>query len=440
MSLTSSATPLLQRPLSSCIKRLHATKPLTSTSRSPACIRVRIRAFSSHRVNMSNQVFIVGASRTPVGAKDGSLATLTAPQLGVVAVKHALQKAGVAPEKVEEIYLGNVVQAGVGQSPARQVGIAAGIPESTDATTINKVCASGMKAIMLASQSIQLGQRSVMVAGGMESMSQAPFLVPRQTPAFGHFETKDSLVVDGLFDVYNKVPMGNCAEHTAAKHNITREDQDDFCLSSYTRAEEAWASGAFDEEIAPVTVKTRKGDVVVKEDEDYKKLLKDKFRTIRPVFQKENGTVTAANASSLNDGASAVVLASGEVVEKEGLKPLARVLGYADAACAPIDFPTAPTLAVPLALKNAGVSQDEIALWEFNEAFSVVGCAAEKVLGLDRSKVNVKGGAVALGHPIGSSGCRIVVTLIHSLKKGEKGVAAICNGGGAASAIVVERL
>lgn len=245
--------------------------------------------------------------------------------------------------------------------------------------------------------------------------------MPRQTPAFGNFETKDSLVVDGLFDVYNKFPMGNCAEHTAAKLKITREDQDDFCLSSYTRAQEAWAADAFADEIAPVTVKGRKGDVVVKEDEEYKKLLKDKFRTIRPVFVKENGTVTAANASTLNDGASAVVLASGEVVEKEGLKPLAKILGmfikmspfvfffylsinmnpekgFADAACAPIDFPTAPTLAVPLALKNAGVTKDEIALWEFNEAFSVVGVAAERVLGLDRSKVNIKGGAVALGH------------------------------------------
>ncbi|WWC60489.1 uncharacterized protein I303_103062 [Kwoniella dejecticola CBS 10117] len=387
----------------------------------------------------TQSVYIVSASRTPVGAKDGSLATLTAPQLGVVAVKHALEKAGVAPEKVEEVYLGNVVQAGVGQSPARQVVIAAGIPESTDATTINKVCASGMKAIMLASQNIQLGQRGIMVAGGMESMSQAPFLVPRHPPGFGHFETKDSLVVDGLFDVYNKVPMGNCADATAQKHQITREDQDDHCLSSYTRAEESWAKGLFDDEIAPVTVKTRKGDIVVKEDEDYKKLLKEKFRSIRPVFTKD-GTVTAANASSLNDGASAVVLASGDVVEKEGLKPLAKILGYADAACAPIDFPTAPTLAVPLALKNAGVSKEDIALWEFNEAFSVVACAAEKVLGLDRSIINVKGGAVALGHPIGSSGCRIVVTLAHALKKGEKGVAAICNGGGAASAIVIERL
>ncbi|KAL7423752.1 hypothetical protein Q5752_001335 [Cryptotrichosporon argae] len=389
---------------------------------------------------MSQQsVFILGASRTPIGSHNGALASVSAPQLGVVAVKHALGKAGVAPERVEEIYMGNVVQAGVGQSPARQVGIGAGLPESTDATTINKVCASGMKAITLASQAIQLGQRSIMVAGGMESMSQAPFLVPRKLPAFGGFQTQDSLVSDGLHDVYNNFAMGNCAEHTAKKHQISREAQDDHCLSSYTRAEEAWAAGLFKDEIAPVTVKGRKGDTVVDEDEDYKKLIKDKYRGLRGVFQKD-GTVTAANASSLNDGASAVVLASGDIVEKEGLKPLAKILGYADAACAPIDFPTAPTLAVPLALKHAGVEQSEIALWEFNEAFSVVACAAESVLGLDRSIVNVRGGAVALGHPIGSSGSRIVVTLIHALKPGQKGVAAICNGGGAATAIVVERL
>lgn len=279
-----------------------------------------------------------------------------------------------------------------------------------------------------------------MVAGGMESMSQAPFLVPRQNPAFGHFETRDSLVVDGLFDVYNKFPMGNCAEHTAKKYQISREEQDDHCLSSYTRSEESWKAGLFNDEIAPVTVKTRKGDVVVKEDEEYKKLLKDKYRSLRPVFAKEGGSVTAANSSTLNDGASAVVLASGDVVEKEGLKPLAKILGYADAAAAPIDFPTAPTLAVPKALKAAGVSKDDIALWEFNEAFSVVAIGAERILELPREKVNVRGGAVSLGHPIGSSGSRIVVTLVHALKKGEKGVAAICNGGGAATAIVVERL
>lgn len=390
---------------------------------------------------MSTQtVFIVGASRTPIGSINGSLATVSAPQLGITAVKHALEKSGVKPEQVEEVYMGNVVQAGVGQSPARQVVIGAGLPESTDATTINKVCASGLKAVTLASQAIQLGQRGVMVAGGMESMSQAPFLVPRHTPAFGHFETKDSLVVDGLFDVYHKFAMGNCAEHTAKKVGVTREEQDDHCLSSYERSENSWKEGLFNDEIAPVTVKTRKGDVVVKEDEEYKKLLKDKYKSLKPAFVKENGTVTAANSSTLNDGASAIVLASGDVVEKEGLKPLAKILGYADAAAAPIDFPTAPTLAVPIALKNAGVSQDEIALWEFNEAFSVVAIAAEKVLGLPREKVNVKGGAVSLGHPIGSSGSRILVTLVHALKSGEKGVAAICNGGGAATAIVVERL
>ncbi|ORY20508.1 Thiolase, N-terminal domain-domain-containing protein [Naematelia encephala] len=399
------------------------------------------RRFSFSVRNMSTQdVYIISASRTPIGSINGTISSLTAPQLGITAVKHAMEKAGIQPSRVEEIYMGNVVQAGVGQSPARQVGIGAGIPESTDATTINKVCASGMKAITLASQAIQLGQRGVMVAGGMESMSNAPFLLPRHPPAFGHMQAQDALVVDGLYDVYNKFAMGNCAEHVASKHGITREHQDDHCLSSYTRAEDAWKANAFQDEIAPVTVKGRKGDTVVAEDEDYKKLLKDKFRTIKPVFVKENGTVTAANASTLNDGASAVVLASGDVVEKEGLKPLAKILGYADAACAPIDFPTAPTLAVPLALKAAGVSKEDIALWEFNEAFSVVACAAEKVLGLDRSIVNTKGGAVALGHPIGSSGCRIVVTLAHALKKGEKGVAAICNGGGAATAIVIERL
>lgn len=315
------------------------------------------------------------------------------------------------------------------------------LPESCDATTINKVCASGMKTVMMASQAIQLGQRDVMVAGGMESMSNAPFLTSRKLPGFGHYEVKDSLVVDGLFDVYNKFPMGNCAEHTAKQLGITREQQDDHCLSSYERAEQAWAEGLFKEEITPVTVKGRKGDTVVERDEDYTKLLKDKFRGIKPVFVRDgSGSVTAANASTLNDGAAAVVLASGDVVTKDGLKPVAKILGYADAAAAPIDFPTAPTLAVPKALAAAGVAKEDIALWEFNEAFSVVAVAAEKVLGLDRSIVNTRGGAVALGHPIGCSGTRIIVTLIHALKPGQKGVAAICNGGGAASAIVIERL
>ncbi|KAI9634547.1 Thiolase, N-terminal domain-containing protein, partial [Dioszegia hungarica] len=384
-------------------------------------------------------VFILAASRTPIGSINGVLASVKAPELGIAAVKHAVERAGIKADRVEEVYLGNVVQAGVGQSPARQVVIGAGMPDSVDATTINKVCASGLKSVMLASQNIKLGVRGVMVAGGMESMSNAPFLLPRTNPAFGHVQAQDSLVTDGLFDVYNKFAMGNCAEHTASKLSISREDQDDHCLSSYTRAAESWGQGLFADEIAPVTIKGKKGDVVVKEDEEYKKFIKEKYRGLKSVFIKE-GTVTPANASSLNDGASAVVLASGSVVEKEGLKPIAKILGFADAACAPIDFPTAPTLAVPAALKAAGVSQDDIALWEFNEAFSVVACAAEKVLKLDRSIVNVRGGAVALGHPIGSSGCRILVTLIHALKPGQKGVAAICNGGGAASAMVIERL
>ncbi|WOO80990.1 Acetyl-CoA acetyltransferase B, mitochondrial [Vanrija pseudolonga] len=398
-----------------------------------------IPSFAASRAMSTQSVYILGASRTPIGAKDGVFATLTAPELGTAAVKHVLDKAGVKADRVEEIYFGNVVQAGVGQSPARQVGIASGLPVGADATTINKVCASGLKSITLAAQNIQLGQRGVMIAGGMESMSNAPFLSPRKPPAFGHYETKDSLVVDGLFDVYNKFPMGNCAEHTAKELGITREQQDDFCELSYNRAQNSWANGLFNDEIAPVTVKTRKGDVVITEDEDYKKLLKDKFRSIRSVFIKD-GTVTAANASTLNDGAAAVVLASGDVVEKEGLKPLAKILSYADAAVQPIDFPTAPTVAVPIALERAGLTKDDIDLWEFNEAFSVVPVATEKVLGISLDKINIKGGAVALGHPIGASGARIVATLIHALKPGQKGVAAICNGGGAATAMVIERV
>lgn len=387
----------------------------------------------------SNPVYILSASRTPIGSLGGSLSSLTAPQLGVTAVKHAIEKSGLSADKIEEVYLGNVVSAGVGQSPARQVGIAAGIPNTSDATTINKVCASGLKAIMFATQNIQLGVRDVMVAGGFESMSNAPFLVPRKNPFYGNMTAKDSIVSDGLFDVYNQVAMGVCAEHTAEKHQITREQQDDFCLDSYTRAEESWKNGLFDAEIAPVTIKGKKGDTIVKEDDDFKGLLKEKFRGIKSPF-KQGGSVTAANSPGLNDGGAAVVMASKAAIEKNGSKPLARILAYADAACDPMDFPTAPTLAVPKVLEAAGLTKDDIDLWEFNEAFSVVGVAAEKILGLDHSKVNIRGGAVALGHPIGASGCRIVVTLIHALKPGQKGVAALCNGGGAASAIVIERL
>lgn len=344
------------------------------------------------------------------------------------------------PKEVDEVYFGQVIQAGAGQSPARQVMLGAGIPESTDATTINKVCASGMKSIMLAAQSMQLGTNDCMIAGGMESMSQAPRLYPRQPVGYGHVESQDSLVVDGLFDVYNKFPMGNCAEHTAKKYEITREQQDDHAIESYKRVEKAYAEGKFDVELCPVTVKTRKGDVIVKEDEEPKKVMYDKIRGLRPAFVRDaSGTVTAANSSKLNDGASAVILMTESKMNALGLKPIARILSFADAAASPIDFPTAPTLAIPKALEMAGVAQEDVSLFELNEAFSVVVRAAEKIMNVAPEKINVQGGAVALGHPIGSSGCRIVVTLAHQLQPGQIGVAGVCNGGGAASAMVIQR-
>ncbi|PWN52393.1 thiolase [Violaceomyces palustris] len=385
-----------------------------------------------------NDVYILSAARTPVGSFNGVLKKLTAPELGVAAVKTAIEKAGIKPEQVEEIYMGHVLQGNVGQSPARQVVIGAGCPETTEATTINKVCASGMKAISLASQNIALGQRNIMVAGGMESMSNAPFYMPRGA-TFGHQQVLDAIVKDGLHDVYNQVHMGNCAENTAKKMSITREAQDAYAIQSYKRAAEAWKAGAFAAEIAPVTIADpRKGDTVIVEDEEYKNVKFDKLPTLRPVFDK-NGTVTAANASTLNDGASAVVLASKSEADKLGIKPLARIVAFADAACAPIDFPIAPAHAIPKALEKAGLTKDDISLWEINEAFSAVALANNELLGLDASKVNVLGGGVSLGHPIGSSGARIVVTLAHALKPGQYGCAGVCNGGGGASAIVIQR-
>ncbi|TFY72770.1 hypothetical protein EVG20_g239 [Dentipellis fragilis] len=387
----------------------------------------------------AHEVVIVAASRTPVGSLNGTLKSLTAPQLGVVALKHALEQSKVDPALVEEVFFGNVIQAGVGQSPARQVALGAGLKSASDATTINKVCASGLKAIMLASQTIQTGYKSVVVAGGMESMSNAPFLLPRQNPAFGKFTAKDSLESDGLFDVYNAFAMGNCAEHTAAKHGITRADQDAHAIESYKRADRAWKAGAFDAEIAPVTIKGKKGDTIVKEDEEYKKVIFDKIPQLSTVFKKD-GTVTAANSSNINDGASALILMSAEKAKELGVKPIAKVISYADAGVDPIDFPEAPTRALPIALERANLTKDDIALWEINEAFSVVIKTAEKILTIDPTKVNVHGGAVALGHAIGNSGSRIVVSLVHALKSGEYGAAGICNGGGAASAVVIQKL
>ncbi|EMD41077.1 hypothetical protein CERSUDRAFT_80720 [Gelatoporia subvermispora B] len=388
----------------------------------------------------SHEVVIVAASRTPVGSINGSLKTVTAPQLGVIALKHAFETSKVDPAVAEEIYFGNVVQAGVGQSPARQVALGAGMKTSSDATTINKVCASGLKSVMLAAQSIETGYKSVVVAGGTESMSNAPFLLPRQNPVFGKFEAKDSLETDGLWDVYNKFAMGNCAEAAAEKHQISRESQDTHAIESYKRAERAWKAGAFEAEVAPVVIKGKKGDTIVKEDEEYKRVIYEKIPTLNPSFKKQGGTITPANASTLNDGASALILMSAEKAKELGVKPLAKIVSYADAGVEPIDFPSAPTVALPLALKRAGLSIDDIALFEINEAFSVVVRIAEKVLGIDPAKINVNGGAVALGHALGNSGSRIIVSLVHSLKSGEYGAAGICNGGGAASALVIQKL
>ncbi|KAJ7283729.1 Thiolase, N-terminal domain-containing protein [Mycena rebaudengoi] len=334
-----------------------------------------------------------------------------------------LASKNIDPAVVEEVYFGNVVQAGVGQSPARQVALNAGMSTSSDATTINKVCASGMKSIMLAAQSIQLGHRSVVAAGGMESMSNAPFLLPRQNPVFGKFTTIDSLENDGLWDVYNNQAMGCCGESAAEKHSITRESMDAHAIESYQRADRAWKAGVFEAELAPLTVKGKKGDVP----------------SLKSAF-KQGGSITAANSSTLNDGASALVLMSAEKAKELGLTPLAKIISYADAGVEPIDFPIAPTVALPKALEKANLTVDDIALFEINEAFSVVVRIAEKVLKIDPAKINVNGGAVALGHAIGSSGSRIVVSLVHALKSGEYGAAGVCNGGGAASAIVIQKL
>ncbi|KAI9311733.1 Thiolase, N-terminal domain-containing protein [Dichotomocladium elegans] len=390
----------------------------------------------SYATKSLDDVVIASAVRTPVGCFNGGLKSLSATKLGAIAARGAIDRAGIKPEDVEEAYIGNVIQANLGQAPARQVVLEAGCPESTEATTINKVCSSGMKAIIMAAQSIKLGDREVMVAGGMESMSNTPYYAQRNM-VYGHQQLTDSIIKDGLWDVYNQF-QGNCAENTAKVRGITREDQDAHALESYRRAAKAWENGVFDNEIVPVSIKSKKGEVIIKEDEEYKNVKYDKIPTLRPVFQKD-GTVTAANASTLNDGASAVVLMSRRKAEELGVKPLARIVAYADAATAPIDFTIAPSMALPIALKKAGLNIEDISKFELNEAFSVVARANEQILGLDPAKVNVAGGAVALGHPIGSSGSRIVVTLTHLLKSGEFGAAGICNGGGAASALIIQR-
>ena len=393
---------------------------------------------------MKNDVVIVSAARTPMGSFMGSLSGVPATTLGVTAVKGALEKINLDPALVQEIYMGNVLQAGEGQAPARQVAIGAGLPVSTAATTINKVCASGMKAVTMGAQAIKAGDVEILVAGGMENMSMVPhYLDGRNGVKLGEIKMQDGLLKDGLTDVYNKQHMGVCAELCAKENNISREEQDAFAVQSYERSAAAWAAGKFREEVVPVSIPQRKGEpVLFSEDEEYKAVKFDKIPALPTVFQKENGTVTAANASTLNDGASALILMSAEKAAGLGIKPLARIVSYADAAVEPERFTIAPSKALPLALKKAGLSKDEIDFFELNEAFSVVGLANSKILGLDPAKVNINGGAVSLGHPLGSSGSRILVTLINVLKQnnGKYGAAAICNGGGGATAVVIENL
>jgi len=393
---------------------------------------------------MSKQeVYIVSAVRTPIGSFLGSLSSVSATDLGATAIKGAVERAGVSVDHIDEVFMGNVLQAGVGQAPARQAALKAGLTHAVPSTTVNKVCASGMKSVMLGVQSILAGDNHVVVAGGMESMSQTPHYIDgRNGMKFGNITMLDGITKDGLLDVYSKVPMGNCAELCAKEYNVTREDQDNFAVDSYKKSAEAWKNGNFNSEVVPVSVPQRKGDpVLVREDEEYKNVFLKKIPSLRPAFDKE-GTITAANASKLNDGASALILASKEAVEKYGLKPVAKIIAYADAAHAPEWFTTAPAKAVDKVLEKAGLSKEDIHFWEFNEAFSVVGIANVKILGLDNDKVNVNGGAVALGHPLGNSGSRILVTLINVLKQrnAKFGGAAICNGGGGASAMIIENI
>lgn len=389
-----------------------------------------------------NKVVIAAAKRTPIGKFMGGLATVPAPRLGAVAIQGALAAANLTPDRVEEVFMGNVLQAGVGQAPARQAAIYAGIPDTVPCTTVNKVCSSGMKAISLAAQAITLGDIEIAVAGGMENMSLAPHLVPMRTGVkFGSQALNDSMQTDGLLDAFEQVAMGTYADATAAKYNISREAQDAFALESYSRSTVAWDTGVMQKEVVPVVVPQRRGeDLKISQDEEYTNVVREKIPTLRPAFSKE-GTVTAANASTINDGAAALVLMSETKAKALGITPLAEIIAHADAAHEPQWFTTAPAKALPKALAKAGVSLDEIDLFEFNEAFSVVGLANIALLEINAQKVNIHGGAVSLGHPLGCSGARIVVTLINALQQKNKtlGAAAICNGGGGASAVILRR-
>ena len=389
-------------------------------------------------------VVITSYSRTPIGSFGGKLATVSATKLGAHAIKSAISKSKIKPSQVEEVYMGNVISAGLGQAPARQAAIFAGLDQNTPCTTINKVCASGMKSIMIAAQSIKSGERDIVVAGGMENMSNIPFYLEKARKGYrlGHGQITDGLVLDGLTDVYNQTHMGVCGELCAEEMNITKEEQDIFAIKSYEKSKTAWEKKLFESEVSPIEIPQRRGEpLVVNEDEEFQNINFEKFKNLRPVFKKD-GTITAGNASTLNDGAAAIVLMSEEKAKELNIKPIAKIISYADASQEPEWFTTAPAKAIPKALEKADLNKNDVDYWELNEAFSVVGIANIKKLELDPEKVNIFGGAVSLGHPLGCSGARIIVTLLNVLeKKGAKiGGAGICNGGGGASAMIIENI
>ncbi|XP_023937384.2 acetyl-CoA acetyltransferase B, mitochondrial [Bicyclus anynana] len=388
-----------------------------------------------------NEVVIASAVRTPIGSFKGTLSPLSATQLGAIVVKAAVERAGIPNTEVKEVIMGNVCSGYLGQNPARQAAIFGGLSQSTVCTTVNKVCASGTKAVILAVQCLQTGTQDIILAGGMESMSNIPYYLKRGEIPYGGTQLVDGILHDGLTDVYNQIHMGNCAEIVAKKLEISRQQQDEYAINSYKKSEAAYGIKAFKDELVPVTVPQKRGDAIIfSEDEEYHRVDFEKLINLPTVFEKENGTVTAGNAASLNDGAAALVLMTVEAAQRLNVKPLARIVGYADGECDPVEFPIAPTIAISKLLQKTKIPKEDVTLWEINEAFSVVGIGNQKLLDLDPTLINVHGGAVSLGHPIGMSGARIVGHLCYALKKGEKGVATACNGGGGASAIMIEKL
>ena len=389
------------------------------------------------------EVVIVSYTRTPIGSFGGALSSVSATKLGSIAIKGAIEKINLDNTIIDEVFMGNVISSGLGQAPAKQAAIYAGISNETPCTTINKVCSSGMKAVMIGAQSIQNGDNDVIIAGGMENMSAIPFYINdmRSGKKLGHTQINDGLLVDGLTDVYDNVHMGVCAELCAEEKKISREEQDEFALKSYEKSNQAWSDGFFNSEITPVKISTRKGDIIINTDEEFSNINVDKFKKLRPVFKKD-GTITAGNASTINDGAAALILMSREKAQELNLKPIAKIISFADSSQEPKWFTTTPTKALEKAIKKANLDKDSIDFWELNEAFSVVGLANIKNLSINNNKVNVNGGAVSLGHPLGCSGARILVTLLNTLEKNNKeiGAAGICNGGGGASAMIIKNL